>query len=259
MSDRTPRELSQDPHAVYNREWARKNRERVNAQRRAAREANRDEYNRKRREYSREWKAKNREHVRAKGREYRRKFRKEQPERYIQQKREWTDKNRARINDQAKALRNLDPERVNRYKRESYQRSRQDPEWVAAMNADRAIRNAEWRKNNPEKSRQFSRTWRAKNPEKVRLRAARREARERGAERLVITVKDIRRILRAPCVYCGGVSTQMDHVIPLARGGRHSIGNLIGACQPCNLSKGALLVVEWRRRLARRTGPNSRT
>lgn len=37
----------------------------------------------------------------------------------------------------------------------------------------------------------------------------------------------------------------MDHVIPLARGGRHGIGNVLPACQPCNSSKGARLLAEW--------------
>jgi 5-methylcytosine-specific restriction endonuclease McrA len=41
------------------------------------------------------------------------------------------------------------------------------------------------------------------------------------------------------CVYCGGPAEHIDHVVPLARGGAHAIGNLLPACAECNKSKGA--------------------
>jgi len=44
------------------------------------------------------------------------------------------------------------------------------------------------------------------------------------------------------CYYCGrsskdGANLHIDHVIPLARGGMNDIGNLITACEQCNLGK----------------------
>lgn len=52
------------------------------------------------------------------------------------------------------------------------------------------------------------------------------------------------------CAYCGesGPLT-MDHVVPISRGGRHSIGNVVPACGPCNFGKHTSLAIEWRRRL----------
>jgi HNH endonuclease/Helix-turn-helix domain len=49
------------------------------------------------------------------------------------------------------------------------------------------------------------------------------------------------------CVYCGykGSALECDHSIPLSRGGDNSIENLVTACRPCNLSKGAKLPGEW--------------
>jgi 5-methylcytosine-specific restriction endonuclease McrA len=41
-----------------------------------------------------------------------------------------------------------------------------------------------------------------------------------------------------PCAYCGGVADGWDHVVPLARGGSHTVDNLAPCCQPCNLRKG---------------------
>lgn len=52
---------------------------------------------------------------------------------------------------------------------------------------------------------------------------------------------------RGECYYCGERKPLVvDHVIPLAKGGRHAIGNLTGSCQTCNSSKGAMLLIEWR-------------
>ncbi len=44
---------------------------------------------------------------------------------------------------------------------------------------------------------------------------------------------------RVLCAYgCGREATQQEHVIPIARGGQHSPGNLVPACWPCNAAKG---------------------
>lgn len=46
------------------------------------------------------------------------------------------------------------------------------------------------------------------------------------------------------CVYCGepfeAHLLTLDHVEPRMRGGDSSEGNLVSACQPCNLAKGSL-------------------
>lgn len=46
------------------------------------------------------------------------------------------------------------------------------------------------------------------------------------------------------CAYCrapfsADKKPTLDHVIPLSKGGAHSIGNLAAACMPCNLEKGS--------------------
>jgi len=52
---------------------------------------------------------------------------------------------------------------------------------------------------------------------------------------------------RNRCFYCAkpGPMT-MDHVVPISRGGTHSIGNLIPACAQCNSSKRHRTIMEWR-------------
>ncbi|MFF9240092.1 HNH endonuclease [Streptomyces sp. NPDC014801] len=65
-------------------------------------------------------------------------------------------------------------------------------------------------------------------------------------------VKLVRRY-RHRCAYCGaGGAIHMEHVIPVSRGGRHAIGNVLPACEACNLSKQNCFVSEWKRREARR-------
>ena len=51
------------------------------------------------------------------------------------------------------------------------------------------------------------------------------------------------------CFYCGGKfrvdELTMDHLIPLARGGRSVRGNIVPACKDCNSRKKYLLPTEW--------------
>lgn len=52
------------------------------------------------------------------------------------------------------------------------------------------------------------------------------------------------------CAYCERSGPlQMDHVVPIVRGGRHAPANIVPACRSCNSSKGGSFIVEWRRRL----------
>ncbi len=50
------------------------------------------------------------------------------------------------------------------------------------------------------------------------------------------------------CQYCMTLTGPMevDHVMPVARGGSDDFDNLVCACRKCNRSKGAKLVSEWR-------------
>ncbi|MBU0479736.1 MAG: HNH endonuclease [Proteobacteria bacterium] len=57
------------------------------------------------------------------------------------------------------------------------------------------------------------------------------------------------RISAGKCEYCGkGVHPKeltMDHVIPLARGGRSEKNNLVPCCKECNSKKKSALPQEW--------------
>ncbi len=51
------------------------------------------------------------------------------------------------------------------------------------------------------------------------------------------------------CYYCGRKCTfkqlTMDHLVPLARGGRSTKDNLVPSCKKCNTRKKVMLPLEW--------------
>jgi len=61
----------------------------------------------------------------------------------------------------------------------------------------------------------------------------------------------VKRRDKETCQYCGEPAPkgQVDHVLPLSRGGTDSLDNLKWACPTCNASKGADTVSEWTIRL----------
>jgi len=52
------------------------------------------------------------------------------------------------------------------------------------------------------------------------------------------------------CAYCGAPddAPQRDCVLPLSRGGRYTVGNVVPACRSCNSSKCNAEVTAWLRR-----------
>ena len=57
------------------------------------------------------------------------------------------------------------------------------------------------------------------------------------------------KIAQRLCYYCGKETVKeeltMDHVVPLARGGRSVKNNLVSSCKECNNLKKSLLPMEW--------------
>ena len=57
------------------------------------------------------------------------------------------------------------------------------------------------------------------------------------------------KIAKGTCHYCGKnvppKELTLDHVVPLARGGRSTKGNCVPACKECNNQKKNLLPIEW--------------
>jgi len=109
-----------------------------------------------------------------------------------------------------------------------------------------------WALNNPEKENAKKRRWRANNPEKAlqERHKYRKRLKENGIYE--ISQKDLKRLINADvCYYCEKrCKLTLEHIIPVSRGGRHSIGNLVMVCPYCNSSKQARLLTEWRKKNA---------
>lgn len=94
--------------------------------------------------------------------------------------------------------------------------------------------------------------WMRNNRHARRNIIMRRRARIRGNKDSVgVQERDWRRLVaryKGRCAYCQRKPDvlHMDHIVPIARGGRHGIGNIIPACGDCNHSKGSKLLMEWR-------------
>ena len=130
----------------------------------------------------------------------------------------------------------------------------------AAANKERCDK---WVKENPKRSREIKQkyadenketiyAWKRKyykeNPDKARKFRSKRRALVKGAETNHISDEEISTLYSSPCFYCGDTDNiTMEHLVPLSRGGRHSIGNLAPMCESCNKSKQDKLLVEWKK------------
>jgi 5-methylcytosine-specific restriction endonuclease McrA len=91
--------------------------------------------------------------------------------------------------------------------------------------------------------------WAKNNPEKRRNNESRRRAKIKRNGEFLILPSELRQLYSSPCSNCGTTKQiEADHVIPVSRGGRHSIGNLQPMCRSCNSSKRDKFMVEWRMR-----------
>lgn len=124
-----------------------------------------------------------------------------------------------------------------------------------------AREHARWVRANPlspeEKARRQRESWQrayGSNPD-LRLyhreKSKRRKAAARGQTPIQISVAAIRArfaLFGNCCAYCGITGDmEIEHVVPISRGGAHDSMNIVPACHPCNSSKAANDLEEWYR------------
>lgn len=122
-----------------------------------------------------------------------------------------------------------------------------------------------WREQNPDRMFETRRVYRERNKERI---AAKKRADYRANPQWILNAHarrqgnigdakiskkqwlSLMRMYQWRCFYCGeALSTKknrtVDHIIPLSRGGAHSMLNLVPSCRTCNISKKDRLD-EWR-------------
>lgn len=144
--------------------------------------------------------------------------------------------------------------------------------WHQVNKVRRAADLKERRKNNPERARLQGRLYASKNREKRRasgkrwrdknkiynaLRMGKYRVKRRSLERAATVnlyrinqwVQAVRARKQNQCYYCENPVTleflHFDHIIPISKGGQHSVENLCVSCKKCNQIKSAKLLSEW--------------
>lgn len=78
-----------------------------------------------------------------------------------------------------------------------------------------------------------------------------RKARERGSRTVMLSADQLwHRWVEFDhrCAYCNASGDmQVEHVIPISKGGEHHLGNIVPACQRCNFTKGRSDAEQWYR------------
>lgn len=128
--------------------------------------------------------------------------------------------------------------------------------WCKACSSEHRKRTKEQRRTyaktynqaNKERLAEVLRQWRSENPERAKEQSSRYRA---GKRRAAVEPVDFAAILNRDgftCHICLGQvdpsDLHFDHVVPLSRGGAHSMENVKVAHSTCNLSKGTRLMSE---------------
>jgi 5-methylcytosine-specific restriction endonuclease McrA len=98
----------------------------------------------------------------------------------------------------------------------------------------------------------YQKQWKEQNNGKgyIRSMAQRKAVGEKYLKRITtgkvykITTDEIIALQESPCYLCGQIAKGIDHIIPLSKGGNHSIGNLAPCCISCNRKKHANFLVQ---------------
>jgi 5-methylcytosine-specific restriction endonuclease McrA len=94
------------------------------------------------------------------------------------------------------------------------------------------------------------------NPEMMRTHALAYRARKHAA-RGAVTAAEFTAITERQkfrCHWCGNSirsAPTMDHVIPLSKGGEHSVANVVASCRRCNSKKKDKDPIAWANELGR--------
>lgn len=162
--------------------------------------------------------------------------------------RAWRAANKEHLRQLALKSYKADPERARQRTRKwvasrpGYGAAKQRQRRASDPNAK--AKEAAWRKANPERTSEYCKKWAKSNPEAVRVKNHRRRVRKRenGGIHSAADIKKLFKIQKDRCAHSWcRVSIkkgyEIDHVIPLSRGGSNDRRNIQLLCKPCNQEK----------------------
>jgi 5-methylcytosine-specific restriction endonuclease McrA len=207
-------------------------------------------------EYQQQWYLKNRERLRIK---HKARYWANR-EKVLAQNRQWYEQNRDRKKEYDRIYAKKNQAKLQAYRRKygpAYREKNGDllrekgrAYYAANKEARKAYYRAYYAKNRDRERLRNKAKYEA-DPDGAQARWRKRRATIAGAGGTIAERDWLKLISRYDglCAYCqADPATAMDHVIPVSRGGRHTIGNVLPACQFCNSSKGTKLLIEWRER-----------
>ena len=119
-----------------------------------------------------------------------------------------------------------------------------------ALNRDRIIRRTvEWGRKNKRKRVVAKKKWAVANKEHINYLTKMRQFRLKGAGQSPKKeqVDKLFERYKKMCFYCKiNNATSIDHIIPISRGGKNNIENLMPSCISCNSKKGTKLLSEFK-------------
>lgn len=137
-------------------------------------------------------------------------------------------------------------------KRAVYREQRDTPEYRAYVKAYQEATkerkreyDREYLRKNRERATRRAAEWNKRNPEKRSAIGISYSARRRSLEAGGISTADLAKWKAAQpkcCYWCGDKRAKeytVDHYVPLTKGGKHEVGNIVLACRPCNVRKNA--------------------
>lgn len=196
------------------RDYYERNREKVKAQTSARYYANRDDISEQRKEY----RARNAEAIK-------------------RAKKAYYERNAEEIKAKVAAWAEANPERMQAHRAKYREVHRLELRTKDLANYYRRMA------EDPEKVRAYRRAW-AKTQKGILANRAARHAR-RGVPYTQEALDWIAGLVDPVCHYCGRLATEIDHMLPVARGGIGERSNLVPCCRRCNARKGDMTADEF--------------
>ena len=151
------------------------------------------------------------------------------------------------------------PEQQRAYRAKYYKQHR---DHILALRLQRHLKNpdkrktlqAKWKEKNPDKYKKNGAKFRATHREELAVRQSHRRTVKRNGEvgdlrTIANWIKSWRAKKSVTCYWCNnrfpGKNCQPDHIMPIARGGSHTLSNLVVSCKRCNNRKCAILPSKW--------------